>query len=212
MRINFGTLPWFSPFRFSTFRTRPGPLHPAVLPMILFVALFFGAAPAWCQLDPNTLQGLTPYASFHGGDLDSVNLGSGKLDIHIPLLSYPQRGGKLRMSFTVRYLDSENYTFKTCNKVGTDCEQGTSKEAGALFVVPDFLISLVATGKEGLTNLDGVQTSDFATHPLLPVSGSTSRSVDATDSSSIPAPMWQPTAKARATSVLPVRMVKASRM
>jgi RHS repeat-associated protein len=48
---------------------------------------------------PEIQQGMTPYASFQGGEIDSVNLGSGNVVIHIPLVSYPQRGDKLRLAF-----------------------------------------------------------------------------------------------------------------
>ena len=53
------------------------------------------------QDDPNLIQGLKPYGAYHGSDLDLVSIENGKLDLHIPLLSYPQRGN-LQMDFTVR--------------------------------------------------------------------------------------------------------------
>src|SRR5262249_22869082 len=42
------------------------------------------------------------YGSYHGTDIDSVNLASGHLEVTIPLISYPQRGGKLGLSFSAR--------------------------------------------------------------------------------------------------------------
>jgi RHS repeat-associated protein len=36
--------------------------------------------------------GFKPYGSYHGGDLDSINLSNGFLNIHIPVASFPQRG------------------------------------------------------------------------------------------------------------------------
>ena len=64
------------------------------------VAVFF----LWCGLlfsqdNPNTESGLKPYGSFHGGDIDSISLTSGNVMLHIPLLSYPQRGSDLRAGF-----------------------------------------------------------------------------------------------------------------
>jgi len=50
------------------------------------------------QDSPNMEQGIKPYGSYHGGDLDSVNLLNGNLTLHIPLISYPQRGD-LKISF-----------------------------------------------------------------------------------------------------------------
>jgi hypothetical protein len=46
-------------------------------------------------------QGFRAYGSYEGSDIDSVNLSSGSLELHIPLLSYPQRGN-LAISFSAR--------------------------------------------------------------------------------------------------------------
>ncbi len=54
------------------------------------------------QTDSPFEMGLKPYGSYHGGDIDVVNLNNGKVDLHAPLFSYPQRG-KLHMGFTLRY-------------------------------------------------------------------------------------------------------------
>ena len=48
-------------------------------------------------------QGIKPYGSYDGGNLDSVNLANGSLSLHIPLISYPQRGGKLNVGFSIAY-------------------------------------------------------------------------------------------------------------
>jgi hypothetical protein len=64
----------------------------------LVVLLFLFSFKAQCQAPgPEIQQGMTPYASFQDGEIDSVNLGSGNVVIHTPLVSYPQRGGKLRL-------------------------------------------------------------------------------------------------------------------
>ena len=44
-----------------------------------------------------------PYGSFHAGDIDTVDMVTGSLFLHIPLVTFPQRGGKLRVGFFVRY-------------------------------------------------------------------------------------------------------------
>jgi len=48
-------------------------------------------------------QGLKPYGSYDGGNLDSVSMVNGGLSLQIPLVSYPQRGGKLNVSFSIGY-------------------------------------------------------------------------------------------------------------
>jgi hypothetical protein len=52
-------------------------------------------------------RGLTPYGSFKGGDLDSVNMVNGNLSLHIPILSYPQRGKSLRLNYNIYYNDKQ---------------------------------------------------------------------------------------------------------
>lgn len=64
--------------------------------------LFCGAAQIYAQSDPTTEQGLKPYGSFHGGDIDSISMVNLKPNIHIPLLSYPQRG-QLSLGFSIVY-------------------------------------------------------------------------------------------------------------
>ncbi len=68
----------------------------------LFVSLICFAIPAFSQSNVNEEQGLKPYDSLHGGDLDSVSLTNGGLVLHIPLASFPQRGD-LDLSFMVRF-------------------------------------------------------------------------------------------------------------
>src|SRR5260221_4112820 len=50
-----------------------------------------------------------PFRTYHGGDIDSINLSNGKLNIDIPLISYPQRGGKLNLGFALHYENTGLY-------------------------------------------------------------------------------------------------------
>lgn len=50
-------------------------------------------------------QGIKPYGSYEGGDIDSVSMVNGALTLNIPLLSYPQRGGNLHLGFRLVYLN-----------------------------------------------------------------------------------------------------------
>jgi RHS repeat-associated protein len=50
---------------------------------------------------PDVALGLQPYVAYHGGGLDSVSTMNGSLTIHIPLVSYPQRGSSLALSYSV---------------------------------------------------------------------------------------------------------------
>jgi RHS repeat-associated protein len=75
---------------------------------LLLAVLFVGSASTFAQNNPNEEQGLKPYDSFHGGDLDSVSLTSGGLSLHIPLASFPQRGN-LDLSFMVAFSNKQWY-------------------------------------------------------------------------------------------------------
>jgi RHS repeat-associated protein len=68
----------------------------AVFLCVTFVTSASAQGPA-----PDEQLGLAPYQSYHGGDIDNVNLSNGNLNIRIPLLSYPQRGGVLKENFSI---------------------------------------------------------------------------------------------------------------
>ena len=66
---------------------------------VLLGVVLAGSFSVLAQTNVNEEQGMKPFDSFHGGDLDSVSMTNGALTLHIPLLSYPQRGN-LDLSFT----------------------------------------------------------------------------------------------------------------
>jgi RHS repeat-associated protein len=57
--------------------------------------------------------GMLPYQSYHGGDIDSIGLGTGNLSIDLPFLVYPQRG-KLHLSFNLFYNDQGQHQAELC--------------------------------------------------------------------------------------------------
>jgi RHS repeat-associated protein len=76
--------------------------------VVVGLALFCSASiPA--QSDPDFETGLKPFGSYHGGNIDTVNLSNGSLNIDIPLMSYPQRGGKLKLGFDFRMSNFSYY-------------------------------------------------------------------------------------------------------
>jgi hypothetical protein len=58
---------------------------------------------AIAQTTSDFTSGLTPYQAYHGGDIDSVNMATGSPNLHIPLISFPQRGGRLGLTFALNY-------------------------------------------------------------------------------------------------------------
>src|SRR5260370_41091104 len=87
---------WLSLIRVRRAEMKAGKLLTAVAVILAGSAVMMG------QTDPNFDQGLKPYGSYHGGDLDSVGLANGNLTVHIPLISYPQRG-RLQFGFALVY-------------------------------------------------------------------------------------------------------------
>jgi RHS repeat-associated protein len=71
--------------------------------MVLTFGLCYLGVNAHAQNDPIFEQGFKPFGSFQSGDIDSVNILNRELNLHIPLYSLPQRGGKLHMGFYLPY-------------------------------------------------------------------------------------------------------------
>src|SRR5712691_11838918 len=65
----------------------------------MVVAFLLLCGPLFADGNPNEENGFKPYGSYHGGDIDTVSLTNGNVMLHIPLFSYPQRSGDLRVNF-----------------------------------------------------------------------------------------------------------------
>src|SRR5579863_10391058 len=72
--------------------------------------------------------GLKPYGSFHGGDIDLVNLRDGGLNLRIPLISWPQRGGRLHVGFFIGLNDASIVV--TPDTRSSPCDRGCGKDFG----------------------------------------------------------------------------------
>jgi hypothetical protein len=85
---------------------------------LLFVAVLLLSIlpPASAQTDVNLAQGLEPYKTYMAGNVDAVSLTNGNVSLHIPLVSYPQRGGRLTLGFFLRY---NNKAFRPSSTVWT---------------------------------------------------------------------------------------------
>ena len=76
----------------------------AVRLVFLPISLFFMAAVlAGAQDLAGVEQGIKPYGSYHGSDIDTVSMVNGSLQVRIPLVSFPQRGGRLKANISVMY-------------------------------------------------------------------------------------------------------------
>jgi RHS repeat-associated protein len=54
------------------------------------------------SISPDDQMGFMPYVSYHGGNIDNVNVVTGNLVVNLPFLSYPQRGD-LKAQFDLMY-------------------------------------------------------------------------------------------------------------
>jgi len=87
----------------------------SVLALLIGTVSLFMSLPSVAQDSFDMQRGLTPYGSFKGGDLDSVNMVNGNLIAHIPILSFPQRGKSLRLNYNIYYNDKQYYLNYTMN-------------------------------------------------------------------------------------------------
>ena len=74
---------------------------------------------------PDVAQGLQPYVSYHGGELDQVSTLNGGLTVRIPLVSYPQKGS-LSLSYSVIF---NSFGFE-------DLAQCTTSQGGPIDGIP----------------------------------------------------------------------------
>jgi hypothetical protein len=129
----------------------------------------------FAQITPDVAEGLTPYQSFQGGDIDSVNLSNGNVLIRIPLWSYPQRGNTLKWAKT--YVDNTKIAASGQICVGTSgCYyEWDASPPNSVPVVFDKLVDDQSVGyartlytlpKNGQWAAYAVVSSDGAVHPI----------------------------------------------
>ena len=154
----------------------------SLLSFMFFLLLGFASRiPARAQTDPISEQGLKPFGSYDGGNIDVVNLMNGKLDLHVPIVSFPQRGGSLNMDFTLRYDNPIPYVTQICVPPGSgqNCTYQVFFVPKGVQVLSDFNMSLagyVVNNK----NVTTLVLADGSTHELGTLSGTVSESLDDT--------------------------------
>ena len=147
--------------------------------VVLLISLFFMAVLlANAQDLAGIEQGIKPYGSYHGGDIDSISMVNGGLSLHIPLISWPQRGGKLQLEFGIVY-NNPIYTL-TDNRVNGVCplqcytwsmggasSQYTGAGIALSFSLPSMGATLTYPGGPGscpVVNTFNMKDPDGATH------------------------------------------------
>jgi RHS repeat-associated protein len=89
------------------------------LAVLLLIAS--AARPARAQNDPAYELATQPYAAYNGGNIDKIDLFSGNLSLDIPLISYPQKGGKLKLAFGVHYQSGPAMVYQSCDPTFDYC-------------------------------------------------------------------------------------------
>ena len=167
---------------------------------------------------PDLQPGLMPYQSYHGGDIDKINLSNGILNVQIPLISYPQRGGKLKLDFALAF-NSKPLVYQkfctpqipkgpapTCNWAWLQFIYGQSDYLAGWRVADMQSISQFGYDEKvpisngpSTTDYDWIQiqTGDGSIHPSGQISGSTGQiTLDGSNFASIG---WDPTAGCAST-------------
>lgn len=75
--------------------------------------LFWLAAPSALRAQTILDLGMQAYHVYQSGQIDNVNLDNGSLNVAIPLVSYPQRGSQLSMSFELVFSGSGSHGLTT---------------------------------------------------------------------------------------------------
>jgi hypothetical protein len=158
----------------------------AVLISLLACIVLAPLAQAQLSVDPTLERGLKPYGTFEGGAVDSVSVTNGNLNLHIPLISYPQRGGKLHLGFYVKF-DNNSYTYSAQNQTACDqpphvCAWGTNVNGPLMEIVPDLDFTTFVSGVIPPSNgpYATIKTSDGAQHEMGATSSGNWMTVDGT--------------------------------
>ena len=159
-----------------------------LLVVAAFIAFSFFGAPLWAQgNNADVALGLTPYQSFHGGDIDAVNLTNGNLFVKIPLISYPQRGGKLNLGFSFVANGKDAQIKQICPpKLACYYYWSVGPAANALLgIVQDQFAQQLETWVPASNGIPGyyvfgVEAADSSTHPMVIATTGTYRSTDGT--------------------------------
>jgi hypothetical protein len=134
---------------------------------------------------PDDALGVMPYVSYHGGDIDNVNLATGNLVIQMPFLTYPQRGNALKVEFDLMY-NGKGYTYQENCLPKTECiylwsRTGFSYGWSGRLPSPAFGVNVVdadaitvaqdsseisGSNPTDYTNLFKIMTADNASHLL----------------------------------------------
>ncbi len=119
---------------------------------------------AFAQDNPNFEIGMKSYGSYLMGNIDQVTFSNGSLGVDIPLISYPQRGGKLKLDFSLHYFNGAATSEQTCYPPN-GCSSSWSFSQAAFGLLDKGAVF-------GAITIAAIGEGDGATHPTGLVNGS----------------------------------------
>lgn len=153
-------------------------MHKSTVLVILSALLLvtFTSLTTIAQDEPVSEVGTKPSGSNSGSAIDNVDLASGNLSVSIPLISYPQRGGRLRLAFRFYYQTGPQTIVERCNMDGETCSYTGSKSSQVSGIDPDNIFSLtgvlndVIDGEGYETDYPGesIALADGSVHQFVP--------------------------------------------
>jgi RHS repeat-associated protein len=132
-------------------------------------------------------QGIKPSGSYHGGDIDSVNVSNRHLELRIPLLGYPQRGNALKLNFVARFHNAVWNERTDCAATTNICihiwefDDQPNVQIANETGVPSIDQQLVSGGNSSSPVYSySVRMADESQHPLGNLAGTIFETVNAT--------------------------------
>ncbi len=155
---------------------------------ILALSAFAPSQSTAQAVDPTGGAGVKAYGAYHGSSIEHISLETSKLITNIPLISYPQRGGKLRVEFALHWYNPVYTYTHICNPdLSPRClTTFGSVQPPALFQALEGLpyVTGVFVNNNPLSQNNTIWDSDGGGHQLAPVDsagqGPIYRSIDAT--------------------------------
>ncbi|MGD1025789.1 MAG: RHS repeat-associated core domain-containing protein [Candidatus Sulfotelmatobacter sp.] len=155
---------------------------------ILILFTLYSSQAAAQTADPTGGAGVKAYGVYHGTSIEHISLETSKLIINIPLISYPQRGGKLRVEFALHWYNPVySYTHLCSPYLNPRClTTFESAQPPGLFEALAGLPYLtgVFVNNNPLSQNNTIWDSDGGGHQMAPVDsagqGPIYRSIDAT--------------------------------
>ncbi len=131
---------------------RKSSIHLAALALFVLSAdLILSPSDVRAQQPATLEEGTKPFGSYQGNSAESVTVSNGKLALHIPLVSLPQRG-KLDVSFSLVYHNNV-YTQTACTTPKTGCETFVNADVVGVQAVFDRNYVIPYTNTVGANNL-----------------------------------------------------------